>query len=731
MNLDDVFQTFLAESREMLVEMERYLLELETGADDPDLLDALFRCVHTIKGSAGLFALDHVVNFTHVVESVMDRLREADIQLDSDLAALLLDCRDHIGALIDVVDDVELSNEVSIHVPEELAAEGEVLLLALAAYQAGKEQTFPAPSSQESQPVERSETVANDTWHISVRFGEDVLRQGMDPSGFIRFLGTLGEICHITTISDALPEAEAYDPESCYLGFEIDLDAETTKTAIEEVFEFVRDDCTLHILPPRSELGRYLTLIQELPEEDARLGEILVASGALTQSELASGLEKQRSAGIDQDASKPIGQVLVDERTVQSEVVNAALGKQRQGRDARARTNQYIRVQADRLDSLINLVGELVIASAAADLSAQRSGDTATQEALVTVSGLVEEIRDGSLELRMVPIGETFQRFQRVVRDVSHELDKDISLEISGADTELDKTVVEKIADPLTHLIRNAVDHGIESAGVRANAGKSQQGIIALNAYHEVGSIVIEVSDDGGGLDCNKILQKAIQRELVKPDQELTENEIFNLIFEPGFSTADAVTNLSGRGVGMDVVKRNIEALRGVVDVTSTAGAGTTFRIRLPLTLAIIDGFLTGVGEASYVVPLESVVECVELTAEQRQDATHRNFVNLRGEVLPFIRLRDYFAVSGDPGRRENIVVVGYGAYKAGLIVDELFGEYQTVIKPLGRLFTSLAGISGSTILGSGEVALILDVPSLVQRAVEQEGGVTSISTAS
>jgi two-component system chemotaxis sensor kinase CheA len=294
---------------------------------------------------------------------------------------------------------------------------------------------------------------------------------------------------------------------------------------------------------------------------------------------------------------------------------------------------------------------------------------------------------------------------------------------MEGRDTELDRSVLEAIKDPLTHLVRNAVDHGIEPAPRRRAAGKPAQGQVRLNAYHEAGSIVIEVSDDGGGLDSEKILAKALERGLVRPEQELTAAEIFNLIFEPGFSTAAAVTNLSGRGVGMDVVRRSIEALRGTVDLVSTPGAGSTFRIRLPLTLAIIDGFLIRSGAEHYVVPLEAVVECLELSGAQRAEAQERHYLNLRGEVLPFIRLREYFASQGPSGRRENMVVVQYAGQKAGLLVDALLGEHQTVIKPLGSLFRHISGIGGSTILGNGRVALILDIPNLMQRLCQQEGG--------
>ncbi|HNG17367.1 chemotaxis protein CheA, partial [Accumulibacter sp.] len=323
---------------------------------------------------------------------------------------------------------------------------------------------------------------------------------------------------------------------------------------------------------------------------------------------------------------------------------------------------------------------------------------------------LVEDIRDSALQLRMVQIGETFNRFNRVVRDGSRELGKSIDLLITGAETELDKSVVEKLGDPLMHLVRNAIDHGIETPAVRAQRGKPENGTVQLNAYHDSGSVVIEVIDDGGGLPKEKIRAKAIERGLLDPAATLTEHEIINLIFEAGFSTADQVTNISGRGVGMDVVRRNIQSLRGSVEVSTNEGQGSTFTVRLPLTLAIIDGFLTGVGKAAYVVPLESVVECIELT----ETTAGRNYLNLRGEVLPFVRLRELFEIGGEVPARQNVVIVHYAGRKAGLVVDTLLGEFQTVIKPLGVLFRHLRGIGGSTILGSGEVALILDVPALV-----------------
>jgi two-component system chemotaxis sensor kinase CheA len=327
----------------------------------------------------------------------------------------------------------------------------------------------------------------------------------------------------------------------------------------------------------------------------------------------------------------------------------------------------------------------------------------------------------------MVPIGETFNRFQRVVRDVSKELGKEIELVISGADTELDKMVVEKMGDPLMHLIRNSLDHGLETPEQRVAAGKKAQGKISLNAYHDSGSIVIEIVDDGMGLDKKQLLVKALEKNLIEEGHVLSDNEINNLIFHPGFSTKDSVSNISGRGVGMDVVKRNILSLRGTIDLESEEGVGTLVRIRLPLTLAIIDGFQVGVRDDSYVVPLDMVIECVEYSSEKGDQGNidiNNNYFNLRGEVLPLVKLKDHFnyaTLENDKEIRANIVVVHYAGRKAGLVVDELMGEFQTVIKPLGKLFSEIKGIGGSTILGNGEVALILDVQQLVQDAAEQE----------
>ncbi|MBS4096821.1 MAG: chemotaxis protein CheA [Sulfuricella sp.] len=715
MNLDQAKQTFVEESRDLLQNMEDILLRVESDGVNEEDINAIFRTAHTIKGSAGLFGLDYVVSFTHAVENLLDKIRDGEIAIAGELIALLLASCDHMRVLVDCVAAADGAEPAA-----EITAQGDALIVKLRAHSGAAAvpavQVAPAQAGREHAVAEGG--VAADTWHISLRFGPEVLRNGMDPLSFLRYLGTLGELVSVATLLDGMPAAAEMDAESCYLGFEIDFRGEVSKTSLENVFEFVRDDCRVNILPPHSRIVEYLRLVAELPESAERLGEILVASGALTRSELAEALTCQRGQDV---VAQPLGEIIVQQGFVQKPVVEAALEKQKQVRDSKTQESHFIRVHADKLDLLINLVGELVIAGASANLLAQRAGQAALQEATSVMSRLVEEIRDGALRLRMVEIGDTFHRFQRVVRDVSQELGKEIELVISGAETELDKTVVEKIGDPLMHLVRNAIDHGIESAAVREAKGKKAKGTLRLNAFHDSGSIVIEVADDGGGLNRDRILHKALEQGLVSAGQSPTDQEIFNLVFEAGFSTADKVTNLSGRGVGMDVVRRNIEALRGTVEIGSEAGQGTTVKIRLPLTLAIIDGFLVGVGKSAYVVPLDMVLECVELSEADRKATREHNYINLRGEVLPFLRLRDQFELEEAQARRENIVVVHYAGEKAGLVVDELMGEFQTVIKPLSTLFSNLKGISGSTILGSGEVALILDVPSLVQQTVNRE----------
>jgi two-component system chemotaxis sensor kinase CheA len=713
MNLDNALRTFFSESRELLLSMEDALMQLEREPADEEAIGATFRAIHTIKGSAGLFALDDIERFAHRAETVLGRAREGEIAIDAALCSLLLQCADHVSLLVSIAADEHIEDAAG---EQARAAQEQSLLAALSSYEKTRPELPAATARQPAPPAPAAAREAG-VWHLSLRLARDVLRHGMDPAPFIRYLSTLGDVVNIVTLCDALPSARKMDAEACYLGFEIDLLTAADKAAIEAAFEFVREDCELRLVPPDSQIDEYLRLIESLPEDTERLGEILIASGALTRIELEEWLARQQA--MPEEKPK-LGELLVQERIAPPAVVEAALEKQKRGRERRSQDKKLVRVDADKLDELINMVGEMVIASASAALMARRFNDGALLESMSLLDRMVEQIRDHALALRMVEIGETFHRFQRVVRDVSHESGKDIALEVSGEDTELDKSVVERISDPLLHLVRNAVDHGIESPERRAAAGKSARGTVRLNAYHESGSIVIEVADDGGGLDKDRILKKAIERGIAEPGQNLSDEDIWNFIFAAGFSTAEQVTNLSGRGVGMDVVRRSIESLRGTIELHSQPGQGTTFRIRLPLTLAIIDGFLIEAGGASFVVPLDMVVECMELPPAEA-GAAPRHYLNMRNEVLPLLHLRQALGVDATPVRRENVVVVRFGNRKAGVVVDRLLGEFQTVIKPLGQVFRHLRGIAGSTILGSGQVALILDVPVLMQQAAEQE----------
>ncbi|OYU92693.1 MAG: chemotaxis protein CheA, partial [Burkholderiales bacterium PBB5] len=573
-----------------------------------------------------------------------------------------------------------------------------------------------------------------DDWLLHLRFGPDTFAMGFDPLSFLRYLPTVGEVVGAQALLDTVPALDELDPEQCHLGTVLRLESAADKRSIEAVFDFVADSITLEMLPPSRNLAQMRELLAQHADDDTRLGELLLRIGAITPRELDLALQAQHAgaaapAGPDAPPTAPalrLGEQLVALGVAPSEVVQAAVARQGQlrdqSRDKKVEESRFVRVAADKLDALIALIGELVIAGSASQILAARRGDAEFAEAAARVCSLVEGARDRALQLRMVPIGETFARFKRIAHEVGRTLGKEVELAITGGDAELDKSMVDQIVDPLTHLVRNALDHGLETPAQRLAAGKPARGNLALNAYHESGSIVIEVSDDGRGLSRERILAKAIERDLVSAGVEMSDAEVHQLIFLPGFSTADSVTDLSGRGVGMDVVRRNIQALRGEVSLASTPGAGSTVQIRLPLTLAIIDGFRFEVAEQSFVVPLDGVVECIETPPEaalpgQRAGSHQDQHFHLRGEVVPLLCLRQVLGLHGAPAPQRSVVVMRSAGRKVGVLVDRLLGEHQTVIKPLGRLFRRLRGISGSTILGTGSVALILDIPALVSLA--------------
>lgn len=710
-------QIFYSESRDLLQQFEDTLLGLDLQAVDESTVNDLFRAMHTIKGSAGLLGFERVVGFAHQVESLLDRLRRRELSCDRELVNLLLECQDHALALIQ--QQQEGAGETAPHEERE-----QRLLVRLEAVAPEAEPArVPPPRATPNEISLRSESsgLLPDCWTISARFSEGILESGLDPLAMLDYLSTLGDLVHVALTARDVPPLGQLDPLKCHLGFDVALRTAADRSAIEGVFEFVRHDGQIRIIPPASKHAEYLEAIHSLPEGDCRLGEILVQVGAITRQELRAALLEQHRVLVEDDGKEAprLGEVLVGAGTVAEDLVRAAVD--RQGRDKKTVGAGFIRVPADKLDKLIGLVGELVVAGAGTNLLATTERNTAFMEATSFMQRLVEDIRSSALSLRMVQIGESFNRFNRVVWDMSQELGKSIRLEIEGAETELDKTVVEKLGDPLMHIVRNAMDHGIELPEVRAGLGKPEQATVKLAAYHDSGSIVVEVSDDGMGIDVQRVRRKAIERGMLGEDDHPSRQELLNLVFEPGFSTAARVSDLSGRGVGMDVVRQNIEALRGTVDLDTREREGTTVRIRVPLTLAIIDGFLVGVGRSRFVVPLDVVAACIELTPEQQ--ATDSNSLNLRGEVLPFVRLRQTFGLPPSTSSRQSVVVVRHGGTRAGLVVDTLLGELQTVIKPLSTIFGHLPGIAGSSVLGGGEVALIIDVPTLVAGAIRKAGG--------
>jgi two-component system chemotaxis sensor kinase CheA len=718
---------FLDEAADMLQQFEQALLVMETDPADAENLNAAFRAAHTIKGTAGLFGCDAVVLFTHEVETLLEGLRSGALAVTDAISAALLEGLDQMAALLDEVRTGRSSASV--------AERSQVLGARL-------RQLYGAPAA--AAPVATAAPVAGTTgaepagagaWHLSLRFGPDALRNGLDPLAFIRYLAKLGTLTGCAVLAD-VPALADLDAEACHLGFELGLRSTASQGEIEEVFEFAADDCSLQILPPGADGSAFEQLLDLRCQGDGAATEALLALWAGIGVGMGQLSDEPAPADMPEPAAEaaPAGAMTAAAPVVPERRAEGT--DRRAGRDRRAPAEaRFVKVRADKLDHLIDLIGELVIAGSGAQMVANQEGSALFLEATQRVSDLVQATRDGALALRMVPVGETFSRFQRVVRDTSKQLGKEIEFVVTGGDTELDKSMVELIADPLMHLVRNSLDHGIELPAERQAAGKPATGRLGINACHEGGSIVIEVSDDGRGLRRDRILAKAIERGLLPEGAAPSDAEVWQLIFAPGFSTADKVTDLSGRGVGMDVVKRNIEALRGQIALTSTEGQGTRTQIRLPLTLAMIDGFLTLVGGVHYVLPLGVVSECIAVPKECLAAPTRTcGTFDLRGEVLPYIDLALFYGVvpgaatEAEPQRR-SLVVVRDGAVRVGLVVDRLLGEHQTVIKPLAGIFRHLKALAGSTILGSGDVALVLDMQGLMAAALQAQQPVRHAQT--
>lgn len=698
MDINKARALFFEEAYEQCDNLEHALLDRDTYPANPDTYNLMFRTAHTIKGSAGMLGLAMLVRFAHAMENMLERLRSGEIALDEHLINLLLACNDQLRDLLQGAE----------HNPELQQTETQQLLALLSQLQG--HQTLPSQPLIMPAPAPVNQTDRR-AWHLSLRFYPALYQDGFDLLAFIRYLGNLGELHVIQPVWQEWPPLQLLDATECFLGYEIGLLSAEPAERIRSTFDFVAHASLICLLSPHQDLAQFSEQGQKLA---AWRNEPLAAQ--LQRWVQAGALSEEEAACIARGELTPNAPALAP--PIQSAPAPQEAPPQ-QARPAPLRAEgHYIRIEAAKLDRLINRVGELVIATSATTLQARMRGDAELIESVAIVNTLVEGIRDDALTLRMVPINEIFNRFPRLVHELSQQTGKEIQLQIRNADTDIDKSMVEKLTDPLMHLVRNAADHGLEEQQIRLAAGKPAQGTITLNAYHDAGAVVVEVSDDGRGIDRDKILAKAHGQGLLPEGKVLSEQEIFQLLFLPGFSTASDVSDLSGRGVGLDVVKRNLEFLRGETTIDSRLGLGTTFRLRLPLTLAIIDGFRIEVDHASLVIPLDMMVECIDLPPDALRTPARQ--INVRGEWVPFIVLRELFALppADEP---EFVVMVDYADHRAGIVVDRLIGEVQAVIKPLGELFKSLRYVSGSTILGNGQPALILDVSQLIQLAWRRE----------
>ncbi len=701
MSQDDINrQAFKEEANDLLGELESALLELEENPEDHELIDRVFRAMHTVKGSGAMFGFDDIATFTHDVETAFDKVRGGEIPVTRELLDLTLAARDHILELLDDSGGTKAGSESARAIITGLRA-------ITGAAQAAPGQAAPGAAPGSGPEPEPGEPV---TYRIRVRPARNIMQFGSNPLTLLAELAEMGA-CQVAGHVGEVPPLSELEPEGCYLWWDVILSTDKGEDAIRDVFIFVEDECEVQI--------QVIDTLGAL-EGDAtykKLGEILVERGDISADDLRKVLGEQPR----------IGDMLARSGAVSEESVQSALAEQsavrrmRKDREEQA-TASSIRVSADKLDYLVDLVGELVIVQAQLTQIVGERGDQDLTSLAEQLERLSDELRDSTLSVRMLPIGTTFSKFRRLVRDLSAELGKQIELTTRGAETELDKTVIERLNDPLVHLLRNSIDHGIELPGIRQEAGKNASGTILLSAEHSGGEVLITIRDDGAGMDPAAIRAKGVERGLIAKDAELSDKEAFGLIFAPGFSTAKQVTSVSGRGVGMDVVKRGIDALRGSIDVDSRRGEGTTITVRLPLTLAIIDGLQVKVGGEYYVIPLSLVEECVELIRDAQARGREQQVLNLRGEIVPYIRLRQWFEIAGPAPDIEQIVVTDVAGTRIGIVVDNVIGEHQTVIKSLGRVYRDVEGISGATIKGDGSMALILDVPRLVRTVAEAQG---------
>ncbi|WP_454851512.1 chemotaxis protein CheA [Rhizobium binxianense] len=668
----DPVAVFRTEAAECLEAIEAGLLDLTHDLDNKDLVDAVFRGLHTLKGSGAMFGFEALAAFTHHCETAFDRVRKGEVAATSELVAAVLAAQDHMRALVDQPD-------------ADHGDTGQKLLAQLQAAVGGRSETraaAPAAPAPEPAAAEKRTT----TWCIRFSLPANAMANGTNPLGLLDELRDLGE-CTVRANTAAIPPLDELSPTELYVSWEVMLTSEQDRAAIDDVFIFVLDEMELDV--------------KEISAPDATPAEVRVEDAPAAAAPAA-----------------PPAPAAAEFRPVEAVPVRreapAAAAPQ-------AKTSENVRVPAERLDELMDRVGELVIAQSRLSQLASASADIALRSVSEEIERLSGELRDTMMVLRMVPVGTLFSRFRRLVHDLARETGKVIELVTEGETTEVDKTVIERLADPLVHLVRNSIDHGLETPADRLAAGKSESGTVTLSARQAGGEVIISIKDDGRGINRERVRAKAESSGLIAPGQPLSDPELLQLIFAPGFSTAAQITNLSGRGVGMDVVKKTVEALRGAIDIESKPGEGSEVSLRIPLTLAIIDGLLVRVGSGRYVIPLSAVEECLELSLEEDLRSRGRSFISLRDSLVPFLRLRDLFRTGSKPDVHQKVVVISTGTERVGLVVDQIIGDHQTVIKSMSKLHNGVATFSGATILGDGSVALILDVGHLVAAGQQQE----------
>ncbi|HMK61718.1 MAG TPA: chemotaxis protein CheA [Dissulfurispiraceae bacterium] len=691
-DMDNHKAAYTEEAYELLAELESALLELEEQPDDQASIGRVFRAMHTIKGSGSMFGFAKIAAFTHEVETVFDRVRNGEIHVTKKLIDLTLEARDHIMAMLDENDTIDQQSN-------------DRLIASFRDFLPSKSQ----PTAEDAAEVPDQPSGEDVTYRIRFVPPRDIYSKGINPLMLLDEIRELGK-CRIVAQTDSVPLLEGFDPESCYLRWDIVLTTDKGLDAIKDIFIFIEDDSEIKI--------EVICGGSELHEDSCqrKLGEILIERGDVKREDLQELLKTQ----------KRIGEILVDSGLVTTDMVQAALAEQEHIKDIQEKklkedTVASIRVPSIKLDKLVDLVGELVTVQARLSQSVGCSGNSILLSIAEEVERLTAELRDNTMNIRMLPIGTTFSKFKRLVRDLSRNLGKDVDLVTEGADTELDKNVIEKLADPLVHMIRNSIDHGIEPPEIREAHGKSRKGIVHLLAGHAGANVIIRIRDDGAGLDREAIRRKAIEKELIAADAEMTDKEIFALIMEPGFSTAKSISSVSGRGVGMDVVKQAISALRGTIEIDSDTGIGTTLTLKLPLTLAIIDGLLVRIADDFFVLPLHFVRECVEFSETEGRRGRNAQLINVRGQLIPYINLRNRFGLEGTLPSLQQAVITETDSLRIGFIVDSVIGQHQTVIKSLGTMYRNIQGVSGATILGDGSVALIIDVIKMIlsEEAIE------------